>query len=255
MKQITKKEGTKIESIISCLASRSGIKKDAYAIDYQATLNCLNGGRATKARHFVMLSAFCVKNPWLQFQQAKLKFEDALTSQSEMSYTIVRPTAFFKSVSGQLEVIQKGAPFVMFGDGEVTRCNPIAEADLATYLIDCIVDKKRENAIINLGGPDEPLTMKKQGEVSIGNGCVIFSMLCFLNTSIGSEHVVLTYPSHHRCYTRRLAKNPTFSTLPSGFLILLLIPYNGFRTHLKAKPSKMLPNWVGLENTMQWRTC
>lgn len=165
MKQITKKEGTKIESIISCLASRSGIKKDAYAIDYQATLNCLNGGRATKARHFVMLSAFCVKNPWLQFQQAKLKFEDALTSQSEMSYTIVRPTAFFKSVSGQLEVIQKGAPFVMFGDGEVTRCNPIAEADLATYLIDCIVDKKRENAIINLGGPDEPLTMKKQGEM------------------------------------------------------------------------------------------
>ena len=68
-------------------------------------------------------------------------------------------------MSGQLEVIQQGAPFVMFGDGEVTRCNPIAEADLATYLIDCIKDKSRENKIINLGGPDEPLTMKKQGEV------------------------------------------------------------------------------------------
>ena len=118
------------------------------------------------ARHFVLLSAFCVKNPWLQFQQAKLKFEAALEAQTDLTYSIVRPTAFFKSVSGQLEVVQQGAPFVMFGDGEVTRCNPIAEADLATYLIDCIADKTRENKIINLGGPDEPLTMLKQGEVS-----------------------------------------------------------------------------------------
>jgi len=156
-----------IDTIVSCLASRSGIKKDAYAIDYQATLNCLNSGLASSvnARHFTLLSAFCVKNPWLQFQQAKLKFEAALQEQNGMTYSIVRPTAFFKSVSGQLEVIQGGAPFVMFGDGEVTRCNPISEADLATYLINCSSDKKRENNIINLGGPDEPLTMKNQGEM------------------------------------------------------------------------------------------
>lgn len=155
----------KIDAVVSCLASRSGIKKDAYAIDYQATLNCLQAAQAAGGRHFVMLSAFCVKNPWLQFQQAKLEFEAKLESQSDLTYTIVRPTAFFKSVSGQLEVVQQGAPFVMFGDGEVTRCNPISEADLATYLIDSIKDKKRVNKIINLGGPDEPLTMKKQGEV------------------------------------------------------------------------------------------
>jgi len=160
-------ENNGVESIISCLASRSGIKKDAYKIDYQATLNCLESGRDTsvKARHFVLLSAFCVKNPWLQFQQAKLKFEDALQNQNDMTYSIVRPTAFFKSVSGQLEVVQSGAPFVMFGDGKVTSCNPISEADLATYLIDSITDKSRENKVIDLGGPDEPLTMKKQGEM------------------------------------------------------------------------------------------
>ena len=108
---------------------------------------------------------FCVKNPWLQFQQAKLKFEDALTSQKDMTYTIVRPTAFFKSVSGQLEVCQSGAPFVMFGDGKVTRCNPIAESELAQYLMDSVTDKTRQNKIINLGGPDEPLTMQQQGEM------------------------------------------------------------------------------------------
>ena len=59
------------------------------------------------------------------------------SSPGPMTYSIVRPTAFFKSVSGQLEVVKSGAPFVMFGDGEVTRCNPIAERDLAQYLIDC----------------------------------------------------------------------------------------------------------------------
>lgn len=48
---------------------------------------------------------------------------------------------------------------------QVTRCNPISEADLATYLIDCITDKSRENKILNLGGPDEPLTMQTQGEM------------------------------------------------------------------------------------------
>jgi len=156
-----------IDAIISCLASRTGVKKDAYLIDYKATLNCLDAGRdaSVNAKHFVLLSAFCVKNPWLQFQQAKLRFEAELTEQDDMTYTVVRPTAFFKSVSGQLEVIQGGAPFVMFGDGEVTRCNPISEADLATYLIDSISDEGRRNEIINLGGPDEPLTMKRQGEM------------------------------------------------------------------------------------------
>ncbi|KAL7570865.1 hypothetical protein ACA910_018930 [Epithemia clementina (nom. ined.)] len=155
----------KIDLIVSCLASRSGVKKDAYAIDYQATLHCLEAGRACNARHFVLLSAFCVKNPWLQFQQAKLKFEAALQAQNDMTWTIVRPTAFFKSVSGQLEVVQSGAPYVMFGDGKVTRCNPIAESDLARYLVDSAQEPSRCNQIINLGGPDEPLNMQQQGEM------------------------------------------------------------------------------------------
>ncbi len=154
-----------LDGLVSCLASRSGVKKDAYLIDYQATSNFMKAGAAAGARHFTLLSAFCVKNPWLQFQQAKLKFEAELEAQGTMSYSIVRPTAFFKSVSGQLEVCEMGAPFVMFGDGEVTRCNPIAEADLATYLIDCNTLGERKNKIIDLGGPDEPLTMKKQGEM------------------------------------------------------------------------------------------
>jgi len=151
-------------AIISCLASRTGTKKDSFLIDYGASSNLLKSARAYSA-HYTLLSAFCCKNPWLQFQQAKLKVEAEIKSQMDSSWSIVRPTAFFKSVSGQLEVIQSGAPFVMFGDGCVTRCNPISEFDLAKYLVDSISDKSRHSRIIDLGGPDEPLTMKKQGEL------------------------------------------------------------------------------------------
>ena len=162
METIQKEEGC-IESVVSCLASRSGIKKEAFEIDYQATLNCMEAGIATNARHFVLLSAICVRNPILQFQKAKLKFENALTSQSSMTYSIVRPTAFFKSVSGQLERLQDGKSFLMFQD--TTRANPIAESDLATYLVDCISKECRRNKIVNLGGPDRAMTKIEQGEV------------------------------------------------------------------------------------------
>lgn len=52
--------------MVSCLASRSGTKSDSFAIDYQATLNCLEAAKKEGAKHFVMLSAFCVKKPILQ---------------------------------------------------------------------------------------------------------------------------------------------------------------------------------------------
>jgi divinyl chlorophyllide a 8-vinyl-reductase len=194
-----KAEDGNIDAVVSCLASRSGIKKDAYAIDYQASKNCLDSGIAAGARHYVLLSAFCCKNPWLQFQQAKLKFEADLANQDSMTHTIVRPTAFFKSVSGQLEVVQQGAPFVMFGDGKVTRCNPISEADLATYLVDSILDESRLNKNIDLGGPDEPLTMLKQGEVSsacLFVFCDVFCSVLLCSPERGEQRYLLRIWSH-----------------------------------------------------------
>ena len=154
-----------ISSVVSCLASPVGTKREAYAIDYQATLNCLNAGRNANASHFVLLSAFCVRRPLLQLQQAKLKFEAELQKQEDMTWSIVRPTAFFKSVSGQLEGIQNGNPYVLFGDGAVTRCNPIAEGELAEYMLDCIHLESRKNQILNIGGPDSPLTNQMLGEM------------------------------------------------------------------------------------------
>ena len=154
-----------VDTVISCLASPIGTKQEAYAIDYQATLNCLQAGQQVNARHFVLLSAFCCRRPLLQLQQAKLKFEAKLQAQSQLTYTIVRPTAFFKSVSGQLEAIQGGAPYVLFGDGAVTRCNPIAEFELAEFMMDSLTNPEKRNKILNVGGPDSPLTNKMLGQV------------------------------------------------------------------------------------------
>lgn len=157
---------------ICCLASRSGTKSDSELVDYQASVNCLEVARELGARHFVLLSAFCVAKPWLQFQFAKLKTEEALAAQGDISYSIVRPTAFLKSVSGQVEIVKDGGPFVFFdlGEGRSAVCNPIAESDLAKAIVDCICDPSKSsqgggNPIWNIGGPDPGYSMSEQGQL------------------------------------------------------------------------------------------
>ena len=54
------------------------------------------------ASHFVLLSAVCVQKPLLQFQLAKLAFEAKLREAGNITHSIVRPTAFFKSLAGQV---------------------------------------------------------------------------------------------------------------------------------------------------------
>ena len=165
MQNIQELCGNQIDTIISCLAAPSGYKRDVYAIDYKATLNFLEAGQKVGARHFILLSAFCVKKALLHLQKAKLKFEKDLQEQTIMTWSIVRPTAFFKSISRQLGKVAKGKSYLAFGDGEITQCNPIAESDLASFMIDCVEDKKRENKILNVGGRDAPMTHKQNAKI------------------------------------------------------------------------------------------
>ena len=78
------------------------VQKDSWAIDYQATSNVLKAAQGAGASHFVLLSAICVQKPLLEFQHAKLKFEEELQQAEGITHSIVRPTAFFKSVAGQV---------------------------------------------------------------------------------------------------------------------------------------------------------
>lgn len=156
--------GEHFDVLLSCLASRNGEPEDAWRIDYQANLDALNAAKSNGVQHFVLLSAICVQKPQLAFQHAKLAFEKALI-ESGVTYSIVRPTAFFKSLSGQVERVRNGKPFLLFGNGELTSCKPISNADLANYLADCIVDPTLQNRILPIGGPGDTITPKQQGAI------------------------------------------------------------------------------------------
>ncbi|MEM9359989.1 MAG: NAD(P)H-binding protein [Pseudomonadota bacterium] len=116
------------DAIVSCLASRTGAPKDAWAIDFQAHADVLAVAKDVGISHIVLLSAICVQKPRLEFQKAKLAFEKLLMN-SGVTYSIVRPTAYFKSLSGQIERVRQGKPFLLFGSGELTSCKPISNMD------------------------------------------------------------------------------------------------------------------------------
>lgn len=151
------------EAVISCIASRTGVAADAWAVDYQANMNLLAAAQGAGVQHFVLLSAICVQRPRLAFQHAKLAFEAALTA-SGMRHSIVRPTAFFKSLSGQIARVRSGKPYLLFGDGRLTACKPISDADLAATLASCLSDPAKWDRILPIGGPGPAITPREQGE-------------------------------------------------------------------------------------------
>jgi divinyl chlorophyllide a 8-vinyl-reductase len=156
--------GERFDVLVSCMASRTGVPADAWAIDHRAHVTALAAARDAGVTQMVLLSAICVQKPLLAFQHAKLAFERALL-ESGLDYSIVRPTAFFKSLSGQIERVRRGAPFVVFGDGRLTACKPIADDDLAAYLADCLDDPERRNRVLPIGGPGAAVTPLEQGEL------------------------------------------------------------------------------------------
>jgi divinyl chlorophyllide a 8-vinyl-reductase len=153
-----------VDAVVSCMASRSGAAADAWAVDHAAHMAVLAAAQRAGVGHFVLLSAICVQKPLLEFQKAKLAFEAALTA-SPLRWSIVRPTAFFKSLSGQIARVQAGKPFLLFGDGALTACKPISDRDLGDYIAGCLTDPDRWNRILPVGGPGPALTPRAQGQM------------------------------------------------------------------------------------------
>jgi len=144
-------------SVISCISSRTGTAQDAHNIDYQMNVSLLDCAQASDAVVFLMLSAICVQKPKLAFQHAKLKFEDALQT-SGLKYSIVRPTAYFKSLTGQVKRVKQNRPFLFFGTGSETACTPISKGDLAEFILDTIGEPALWNKVLPIGGPKPALT-------------------------------------------------------------------------------------------------
>ena len=155
--------GERFDAVISCMASRTGAPRDAWAVDHDAHCAVLAAAEQAAIPHFVLLSAICVQKPILAFQHAKLAFEAALIA-SPLTHSIVRPTAYFKSLSGQVERVRRGKPFLVFGDGSLTACKPIGDADLAEYLAGCLHDPACHDRVLPIGGPGEAITPRQQAE-------------------------------------------------------------------------------------------
>jgi divinyl chlorophyllide a 8-vinyl-reductase len=156
--------GERFDAVVSCMASRTGVPADAWAVDHDAHVHLLDAARRAGVGHFVLLSAICVQRPRLAFQRAKLAFERRL-AESGVRYSIVRPTAFFKSLSGQVARVRRGKPFLVFGDGALTACRPISDDDLAEYVVGCLDDPARWNRVLPIGGPGDAITPRQQGEL------------------------------------------------------------------------------------------
>jgi divinyl chlorophyllide a 8-vinyl-reductase len=149
--------GERFDAVVSCLGSRTGAVADARNVELAANLHLLDAALEVGASHFVLLSALCVQKPRLAFQRAKAEFEASLRA-APIAHSIVRPTAFFKSLAGQVEKVREGAPFTVFGDGTLTACKPISEADLAAFVADCLVDADKRDRTLPIGGPGPAIT-------------------------------------------------------------------------------------------------
>ena len=153
-----------VDVFISCIASRSGAPKDAHYVDFKLNKLLLEKAKDIKCSQFILLSAICVQKPKLAFQFEKLAFEKELQN-SGLNFSIIRPTAYFKSLSGQIENIKKGKSYVYFGDGKLTQCNPISERDLSLFILACIADENKWKKILPIGGPNQSLTPKNIGQM------------------------------------------------------------------------------------------
>jgi divinyl chlorophyllide a 8-vinyl-reductase len=159
--------GERFDVMVSCLASRSGSPSDAWALDHKAHLDALAAAREADVTHFVLLSAICVQKPRLAFQHAKLAFEAQLIT-SGLTYSVIRPTAYFKSLSGQFSRVRRGRPFLVFGNGRLTATKPVSDRDVGRFIARCIDDESLHNKILPVGGPGAAITPLQQAELLFG---------------------------------------------------------------------------------------
>ena len=151
-------------AVISCLSSRKGTTKDTWEVDFCLNMHLLKAAIYSGINKFIYLSAICVQKPKLNFQFAKLAFETNL-KKSNINHIIIRPTAFFKSLSGQLNRIKQNKKFIVFDNGKKTKTKPISSNDLGKFIVLTINNENMKNKIIPIGGPGPARNSKEFGEL------------------------------------------------------------------------------------------
>lgn len=221
-----------VEAVISCLASRDGAKAGAWAVEHRANSLALQAARAGGVRRFVLLSAICVQKPRLEFQRAKLAFEAELQA-SSLNWTIIRPTAYFKSLSGQIERVKAGRPFLVFGDGRGTACKPISDADLARFIVVRLGDAASHGRILPIGGPGPAITPLDQAAML---GDLLGRSVAVRRVPVAMMDAIVAVLSALGRLSPRLADKAEFARIGRYYATESMLVWDGARYDAEATP-------------------
>jgi divinyl chlorophyllide a 8-vinyl-reductase len=61
--------------------------------------------------------------------------------------------------------VKAGKPFLIFGDGNLTRCKPISDGDLAHFIVSAVGNPDMTGKILPIGGPGPAISLRAQGEL------------------------------------------------------------------------------------------
>jgi uncharacterized protein YbjT (DUF2867 family) len=122
-------------------------------VDLAGQLNVADAASAAGVRHVVFIS-FHPLTPEFPLQSAKRAVEDKLKSKS-FTYTILQPTYFMEIWLGPVLGFDCAhAKAVIYGKGK-NKISWISIKDVAAFAVASIDNPAAQNAVIQLGGPDD----------------------------------------------------------------------------------------------------
>src|SRR5215469_16725578 len=144
-----------VDAIISTATSTISYQEgdSIETVDLAGQLNVAEAASAAGVRHVVFIS-FHPMTPEFPLQSAKRAVEDRLKSKN-FTYTILQPTYFMEIWLGPVLGFDFArAKAVIYGEGK-NKISWIAIKDVASFAVASIDNPAAQNAVIQLGGPDD----------------------------------------------------------------------------------------------------
>ena len=143
-----------VDAVISCLGNRTFQRRPTiWEVDRDANLNLVRRAQKAKVSRFVFVSVLggATSRSKVPQIEAREQVVDAL-KQSEIPWTIIRPSGFFNDMSEVLDMANRGTAWLI-GKG-TSHFNPIHGADLAEYIVDRLEEENAIKAEFPIGGPE-----------------------------------------------------------------------------------------------------
>src|SRR6516164_4648275 len=144
-----------VDAIISTATSTISHQEGDFieTVDLAGQLNVAEAASAAGVQHVVFIS-FPPMTPEFPLQSAKRAVENRLKSKN-FTYTILQPTYFMEIWLGPVLGFDCAhAKAVIYGEGK-NKISWIAIKDVASFAVASIDNPAAQNAIIQLGGPDD----------------------------------------------------------------------------------------------------